>query len=126
MDWKKLKKMYLEDYREFLPDHIFNFLKDTSLVSRNLLESMENVELGVKDDPKIKFSISLVPRALYKLSQVFGFPELRIAGDLKSWFCYVFLYKGHLISVSDYGGALEIQHLTPHTGEYKKPPKEGG
>ncbi|RLG53455.1 MAG: hypothetical protein DRO00_03970 [Thermoproteota archaeon] len=127
-NWWLIKDNYINKYRNFLPEDLLKFIEEAEVVTEEDLERLrqENIDLHVKDDPRVCFEfLALIPKVLYKLMHVFGYPKMRINGD--GWFYYLFKYKGHFLLVSDMDGVLDIMHMTPHPkGEASKSPPQDG
>ncbi len=111
---------YLESYDPLLDEVTKDFLKNVDLVNKGDLEALreKNLDLVVRGDPIITYYWpAILPRLLFKLIHVFGYPIIRESDGGKTMFSYLFKYKGHIIEVRDFRGSLVILHMTPYPVE---------
>ncbi len=109
-------EIYTEDCGSDLDEEDLEFLKNLKVMTKEDFKDLmdKGLDLGEKDDPRVSLGwTAIIPRFLYKLMHMFGYPTFKISGDMKSWFTYFFYYKGHIISIGDWKGSLFFRHWTP-------------
>ena len=106
---------YLEYYGHLLPDWLKNFLREIEVMTKEDFEELKekNLDIGVPDDPWFNCDWpTLIPRLLYKMIHVFGYPIIKTFQSRHGLFAYFFRYKGHIIRVDDRKGYLRFIHRT--------------
>jgi len=120
---------YLENWGDELNEETKEFLKKVEVLGeKELIELKEKgLDLLVENDPHIWYYWpALMPRLFLKMVHIFGHPTIRSTDGGKTFFTYLFKYKGHIIEVRDKRGAILFLHMTPHpVGKKDIPPQEG-
>ena len=124
-----LLEVYLENFDHLLPEWLKGFLKEVEIMTKEDFEELKekNLDIGVPDDPWFNCDWpALIPRLLYKMIHVFGYPRIKTFQDRHGFFAYYFRYKGHIIRVDDRKGNLRFIHRTvfPVGKRKETPPQE--
>ncbi len=125
-----LLEVYLENFDHLLPEWLKGFLKEIEIMTKEDFEELKkkNLDIGVSDDPWFNCDWpALIPRLLYKMIHVFGYPRIKTFRSRHGLFAYFFKYKGHIIRVDDNKGYLRFIHRTvfPVGKREETPPQEG-
>ena len=121
---------YIEFFGGQLSERTKSFLENIRVLNRHHLKTLrEKEKLELYAGPYLRYEWpALLPRLLFKLIHMFGYPSLRVSVGNVNTFSYLFLYKGHIIEVYDHKGNILFQHHTLYSLEEEDntiTPKEG-